>query len=107
MKSEIRKHHSPEVQGKPWRPLFELGAVVATPAALDLLDRTGMNSNTYILRHQCGDFGTVCAEDAAENVAAIKHGSRILSSYTISGERLWVITEADRTNTTLLLPEEY
>ena len=80
---------------------------MATPGALDLLDRTGMNSDTYLLRHQCGDFGTVGAEDAQANKDAIEDGNRILSSYTIGGERLWIITEADRRNSTLLLPEEY
>jgi hypothetical protein len=58
-------------------------------------------------RHQRGDFGTVGAEDTQANEDAIVHGSRILSSYLVGGERLWIITEADRSSTTLLLPEEY
>lgn len=88
-------------------PLFPLGAVVATPGALDLLDRHGINATQLLARHQYGDFGTVCADDANENMFAIQHGSRILSAYEVGGERLWVITEADRSATTLLLPEEY
>lgn len=89
-------------------PLFSLGEVVATPGALDLLDRTSTNSLLLLLRHQQGDWGDVPTEDAAENVFAIKNGLRILSSYTLNqSERLWIITEADRSVTTLLLPEEY
>lgn len=89
------------------RPLFPLGAVVATPGALDLLDRHGVDATQLLARHQSGDFGTVCADDANENMFAIQHGSRILSAYEVGCERLWIITEADRSSTTLLLPEEY
>ena len=87
--------------------LFPLGTVGATPGALDLLDRTGMNAAIFLDRHQRGDFGTVGTEDAQANRAAIEHGSRILSSYMVGGERLWIVSEADRHSTTLLLPEEY
>ena len=87
--------------------LFPLGAVVATPGALDLLDRNGINASTYLARHQCGDFGTIDAADAQENMTAIKYGSRVLSGYDVGAERLWIITEADRSVTTLLLPSEY
>lgn len=88
--------------------LFPLGTVGATPGAIDLLDRASMNANTFIIRHQCGDFGSVCNDDDARaNMEAITHGSRILSSYNIGKERLWIITEADRSSTTLLLPAEY
>lgn len=106
------KDHSPEV--KPigldtpqLKLLFKLGMIVATPGALDLLDRHGINATTYLTRHQQGDFGTICAADAKENLLAIKHGLRILSSYDVAKERLWIITEADRSSTTLLLPSEY
>lgn len=87
--------------------LFQLGIVGATPGALDLLDRTGTNAALFLDRHQRGDFGTVGTEDAQANSDAIQDGNRILSSYTIVGERLWIITEADRSSTTLLLPEDY
>lgn len=87
--------------------LFPLGAVCATPGALALIDRTGTNAALFLDRHQRGDFGTVCAEDAHASVAAIEKGTRILSSYVVGRERLWIITEADRFSTTLLLPEEY
>lgn len=87
--------------------LFPLGAVVATPGALDLLDRNGINATTYLTRHQCGDFGTLCPADVQENMFAVNRWLRILSSYEVGGERLWLITEADRSSTTLLLPSEY
>ncbi|MCX7292053.1 MAG: hypothetical protein NTY28_13400 [Janthinobacterium sp.] len=88
-------------------PIFALGAAVATPGALDLLDRAGTNASTYLARHQSGDFGSICLDDEQANRVAILHGFRILSAYKISDEKLWVITEADRSATTLLLPSEY
>lgn len=88
-------------------PLFQLGAVVATPGALDLLDRAGMSATAYLTRHQTGDFGTLSPPDLHENHVAISCGHRIFSAYDIGRERLWVITEADRSSTTLLLPSEY
>lgn len=88
-------------------PLFSLGAVVATPGALDLLDRAGINATAYLNRHQCGDFGTISPHDFQENRFAVNRRLRILSAYDIGKERLWLITEADRSVTTLLLPSEY
>lgn len=88
--------------------LFPLGQVVATPGALDLLDRTGSNAFDLLLRHQHGDWGSVPPEDAEENRRSVETGCRLLSSYFLNdSERLWIITEADRSSTTLLLPEEY
>jgi hypothetical protein len=89
------------------KALFPLGAVVATPGALDLLDRKGINAASLLARHQHGDFGAIDAADVQANLFAADHGLRILSSYGIGKERLWVITEADRSATTLLLPSEY
>lgn len=90
------------------RPLFTLGQVVSTPGALDLLDRTGTNAFDLLQRHQHGDWGSVPAEDAEENQRSVEAGYRILSSYFLNDtERLWIITEADRSATTLLLPSEY
>jgi len=89
------------------KPLFSLGLVVATPGALDLLDRAGINATAYLARHQTGDFGTLSPPELHENHVAITYGSRILSAYDVGRERLWVITEADRSSTTLLLPSEY
>lgn len=88
-------------------PLFALGTTVATPGALNLLDRAEANASTYLARHQSGDFGAICLDDEQANRVAILHGFRILSAYNISDEKLWVITEADRSATTLLLPSEY
>ncbi|HZZ92998.1 MAG TPA: type I restriction endonuclease subunit M [Usitatibacter sp.] len=87
--------------------LFVLGRIVATPGALALLDRAQESGLDYVLRHVTGDFGEVCEEDAAANREAITNGTRILSAYRVQGERLWIITETDRSLTALLLPEEY
>ena len=88
--------------------LFLLGEVVATPGALDLLDRTATNAHEFLRRHQHGDWGSVPPEDAEENKISVETGYRILSSYFLNDtERLWIITEADRSVTTLLLPDEY
>ena len=86
---------------------FPLGQVVATPGALELLDRGAQNAAEFLQRHQSGDWGNVPTEDALENEHAIVNGNRILSSYQLDDSRLWIITEADRSYTTLLLPEEY
>lgn len=87
---------------------FTLGQVVATPGALDLLDRTATNALDLLIRHQTGDWGSVPPEDAEVNLQSIASGCRILSSYYLNeSERLWIITEADRSMTTLLLPDEY
>jgi hypothetical protein len=92
-------------------PMFSLGNVVATPGALDLLDRHALNVITILRRHRWGDFGAVCDKGRASNLVAIGNGARILSAYEIGPdcktERLWVLTEADRSSTTLLLPAEY
>jgi hypothetical protein len=86
---------------------FPLGNLVATPGALELLDRYAVNASELLLRHQRGDWGNVPPEDAEENEHSVANGNRILSSYPIGDERIWIITEADRSATTLLLPEEY
>ena len=90
------------------RPRFELGLVVATPGALRALEAAGEQPKLYIERHVGGDFGEVDAEDKAANERAIHSGLRILSAYTLkTGERLWIISEADRSSTCLLLSHEY
>jgi len=86
---------------------FPLGQLVATPGALDLLDRAGVDASELLQRHQRGDWGNLPAEDAEENESSVVNGNRILSSYPVGDERIWIITEADRSCTTLLLPEEY
>ena len=88
--------------------LFELGKVVATPGSLRLLVETDRAPAEYLDRHVEGDWGDVDRDDDLANFRAAKFGDRILSAYQVNGEaQLWVITEADRSVTTLLLPEEY
>ena len=88
--------------------LFELGQIVATPGALELLERHSMTLMQFLQRHVTGDFGDLCAEDKEANNEAIWNGERILSSYKINAtDKLWIITEADRSSTCCLLPEEY
>ena len=88
-------------------PRFALGHLVATPAALDLCREHGLDPLAYVRRHVCGDWGAVCAEDAAANERAVSRALRLLSVYDTPGGRLWVITEADRAATTVLLPSDY
>ncbi len=87
--------------------LFPLGRVVATPAALTLMMENPEDAIGLLDRHQSGDWGEVCAEDARENERSLKYGFRILSVYRVGGERLYVLTEADRSATTILKPSEY
>jgi hypothetical protein len=88
--------------------LFPLGQTVATPGALAALERAGQSPCEFLNRHATGDWGDLCPEDVRENQLSLKEGFRILSNYTTAaGDRLWVITEADRSVTTLLSPEEY
>ena len=87
---------------------FPLGRVVATPGALTAMERSGDAPADFVRRHERGDWGKVGADDWARNDAALKDGLRVVSSYTLKdGETIWVITEADRSATTLLLPDEY
>lgn len=92
---------------KPTPPLFPLGQIVATRGVLMHLEREGIAADPYLNRHVRGDWGDVPAEDADANRYAVLVGARILSSYQIAGERVWIITEADRSVTTLLFPHEY
>lgn len=88
--------------------LFPLGRTVATPGALEALEEAGQPPLVFLHRHQHGDWGEVPEEDAAENELSLRNGFRIISAYkTRLDVRLWVITEADRSYTTILLPEEY
>ena len=88
-------------------PRFELGHVVATPGALDALEPT--NAVILIDRHHRGDWGDVPQGDAWSNDEAVANGERILSQYTLNNDssRIWVLTEWDRSATTVLLPGEY
>lgn len=90
------------------KSLFSLGQIVATPGAIDALTQHGMLALPLLQRHVTGDWGDLCKEDIASNNDAVEHGDRILSSYVIAANvKLWVITEWDRSVTTILLPSEY
>jgi hypothetical protein len=90
------------------QPRFALGQVVATQGALDALREANQSPFELLTRHVAGDWGEVSAEDKAENEFSVQRGLRILSAYTLTtGVKLWLITEADRSATTLLLPDEY
>ena len=86
---------------------FELGQVVATPGALEALRDAGRTPVEFLSRHVRGDWGELCDEDNRANEDALRNGSRILSAYSLDEVRIWVITEADRSSTCVLLPEEY
>jgi hypothetical protein len=87
---------------------FMLGQVVATPGALQALAAAGQHPLTFLSRHARGDWGELCAEDREQNAMALREGHRLMSAYTFgNGEKLWIITESDRSVTTLLLPHEY
>jgi hypothetical protein len=87
---------------------FQLGSLVATPGALHALEQAKQSPMTFIQRHAAGDWGEVDAHDKAENEYSLQQGFRLLSAYRLAdGTKIWIITEADRSATTLLLPEEY
>ena len=86
--------------------LFQPGQIVATPGALTLAER-GVNLLEYLKCHLNGDWGDLCDEDKLENLFSLNHGLRLLSAYNTHLGKLWIITEADRSVTTFLLPEEY
>lgn len=89
-------------------PRFPLGRVLSTPGALLAVERAGDALPTLLRRHQCGDWGEICEEDAEMNEDALRHGGRLFSVYYLrSSAKLWIITEANRASTTALLPSEY
>jgi hypothetical protein len=90
-------------------PRFSPGQIVSTPGALEALNAEGTNGLELLRRHVSGDWGELCADDRRENELSVKEGFRILSTYRLrrTGVKLWIITEAERSVTTLLLPSEY
>lgn len=88
---------------------FDLGAVVATPGALEMLGEARISPLSLLRRHASGDWGEVSKADARENELSLKNGWRLLSSYPVGedGAKVWIITEADRFSTCILRPEEY
>jgi hypothetical protein len=92
----------------PTIPLFPAGRIVATPGALALLEHANKSPLEFLSRHLRGDWGDLCQDDKTENELSLKGGFRLMSSYEVTDtEKLWIITEADRSVTTLLLPAEY
>lgn len=89
------------------RPLFKLGTIAATPGALREAAELEADLLRLLGRHVTGDFGDLSEDDRRENELSIEKGFRVLSAYEENGSRFWVITEADRSVTTILLPEEY
>jgi hypothetical protein len=87
---------------------FDPGSVVATPGAFGAFTASGDDPVAYLERHLAGDWGEIDPDDVIENEFSLRHGFRLLSSYRLSsGVTVWCITEADRSVTTFLLPEEY
>jgi hypothetical protein len=88
---------------------FELGELLATPQALEVLGELEVSPSELLERHASGDWGTVSAEDAQENELSVREGLRIVSSYAVGDEarKVWVITESDRSSSCILLAEEY
>jgi hypothetical protein len=89
-------------------PLFALGQIVGTPGALQVLEEAEKHPAELLVRHVTGDWGQLEEEDKEENERSVEQGFRILSAYELeTGVKVWVITEWDRSVTTLLLPSEY
>ena len=100
-------------------PRFPLGQVCITPNVLAVLERLNIRPITLLQRHLQGDWGELDPEDIEANEEALREGYRLLSCYrlplqsdanetgTTEGVKVWIITEADRSITTLLLPEDY
>ena len=86
---------------------FSLGQVVATPGAIAVLEENAVSPANLLRRHSRCDWGAVCEEDWALNDEALNAGDRLLSSYRVGDGKIWIITEADRSATTLLTPSEY
>lgn len=82
---------------------FAPGTIVQTPGTVNM----AINLLPYLFRHLAGDWGEVSADDKALNDDALVQGTRLMSKYTTPAGDLWIITEADRSATTLLLPDEY
>jgi hypothetical protein len=87
---------------------FSLGSIVATPGAIDALQQAGETPASFLRRHVAGDWGDVDEDDRDENELSLREGFRLLSAYKLAdGTKIWIITEADRSVTTILLPSEY
>lgn len=87
--------------------LFALGQVVSTPNALAFAEKHQTDLLQLLYRHQTGDWGDLEDEDKESNEEALINDTRIFSSYSIAEDKIWIITEADRSFTTLLMPSDY
>ena len=95
-------------RGQQGTRLFSLGQIVSTPGAIQALETAGNSASEYLVRHVMGQWGDLCPEDKQANDEAVIDDLRILSAYRLNdGVKIWIITECDRSATTLLLPEEY
>ncbi|WP_230463690.1 hypothetical protein [Burkholderia ubonensis] len=89
-------------------PRFKLGRIFATPAALEVIAEARVSIIDLLIRHMRGDWGDLSESDGQQNELSINAGLRLLSSYALlSGRTVWVITEWDRSSTTVLLPHDY
>lgn len=96
------------ISTEPLKPLFDMGHLCATPSALEALERNEQAPATFLFRHVTGDWLDMSINDITTNENAAREGGRVFSSYRLKdGSKLWIITEADRSVTTLLLPSEY
>lgn len=109
--SEFKKSNpAPENGGDdlkpPQRPNFEMGDIYITPSAAAAIPHADVQE--ALRRHSLGDWGNLDEEDKRENERALRDGTRLLSSFsTGEGSKFWIITEADRSSTTILLPSDY
>lgn len=104
---KIMADDSKQAPTKP-KPLFDLGQFGATPGALSTMAQLDISPLDLIYKHITGDWSDMSAEDQEQNLHAIRSGMRVFSSYKIGATtKIWIITEADRSSTTLLLPSEY
>ena len=102
----MRQNHNTTRQATVTR--FALGQTFITPGAEEAIQIAGQTEIEFLRRHMSGDWGELSEDDAEENELSLKEGFRLLSAYqTGKGQKLWIITEADRSATTILLPSEY
>lgn len=108
IKAAVDQTDNSKIPSTKYKPMFALGQVVATPGALNAMSELNIAPASLIDRHVTCDWGDLGAADRQANSDAIDSGMRIFSSYKISAAmKIWIITEADRSSTTLLLPDEY
>jgi hypothetical protein len=87
--------------------LFQLGKLMATPGAIAFCDQHCINMISLVRKHSRGEWGDMCAADKKANDEAVRNGTRIFSAYEFPQGKIWIITESNRSVTTVLLPEEY